>query len=826
MFQEENPPPSLSNNDENKQIEMEEARESAEEVAVRDVLVAHQFNNVWMISPPYRDGQYWSVKRAYDPKTKTYVAVDVYGIIYTIVNYRENLTFFCFHRVVDGHYTRTKKESAFEDIVVMPGLKGVLRRNTYSVYPLALLTALRQQFKSPLVNEAQTNAVTAYLQKVAGSLSPATRHEVSRLFMAEKIVVNESNRFSTQRVHLDQEERELVLQLTQQCDIGEFRKVYAVECPLDYDTTDNGQFEIVSSKGFQPNANTGIRGEFRTQPINKPARWYRSHGFTFSGTGGTFTQYDTSPKNICLAMARLYKARPDEEQLRENQAALAQIVPLDIQQLCSRTLLPKPPRVPPEIAEVSKGLDIFLDVVAESKAPPLLVSTTIDVIALILYPIELIMYLFVAVIARQHHVNVSVKRKLYQRWYDSFDYHSYDERVKGPVEAKIKNELAKPGKFARLFVSFGSSILYAGWCHSVIKEALCKVFVLNGVGANQPGYFTVYFPLTLRIFKSLGQHPPMECSLPGMYVDIFSDDGSVCIVDTDLRKYYLEVDISSCDSGNSWAMFAILGKLMTKLGFGCYIKNLFKRLFDPITIRNPFKRAEFVKIIPKHIFQGSGCPETTIVNNVASSAIYISMYRRVLQMIDDGSLHDNVLSGAFETKLQLAAKLVGHKVTIDIKHNRSEMQFLKHTTYSTKKGTLVDALNLGPVMRSLGSVDGDLDHIKLSTTKKAFRAMTWEERFEKRVAGVVAGLKNEPGNIILDALRKRFREGVEINDRFQMNHTNRSHEYITTSQLQERYGGTRVEWENLASKIAKIKYGSEITDSVLASIYEVDYGLR
>jgi hypothetical protein len=735
--------------------------------------------------------------------------------------------FFCFHRVVYGHYTRTTKESSFEDIVVMPGMCGVLRRNTYSVYPLALLTALREQFKSPLVNESQTNAVTAYLQKVASTLSPATRHEVSRLFLAEKIVTNESNRFSTQRVHLDQEERDLVLQLTHQCQIGEFRKVYAAECPLDFDTTDNGQFTIVSNKGFQPNANTGIRGEFRTQPINKPARWYRSHGFTFSGTGAAFTQYDTSPKNICLAMARLYKARPDEEQLRENQAALAQIVPLDIQQLCSRTALPKAPRVSPEIAEVSRGVDTFLDVVAESKAPPLLVKSTISVISLILYPIEFLLHLFVAVIGRQHHVNTSVKRALYQRWFDSFDYHSYDERVKGPVEAKIKNELAKPGKFARLFVSFGSSILYAGWCHSVIKEAICKVFILDGVGMNQAsGYFVLYFPLTLRIFKSLAQYPPREYLKPGMYVDVFSDDGSVCIVDTDLRKYYLEVDISSCDSGNSWAMFAILGKLMSKLGFGCYIKNLFKRLFDPITIRNPFKRQEYVKIVPKHIFQGSGCPETTIVNNIASSAIYISMYRTVRQMIDEDSLHDNVLSGELMTKLQHAAWLVGHKVTIDLKHNRSEMQFLKHTTFRTGGGELVDALNLGPILRSLGSVEGDLDHIKLGITKTAFRAMTWEKRFEARVAGVVTGLKNEPGNIILDALRKRFKGGVAINDRFQMNHNNRSHMHISLAQLQERYGCTRVEWENLAMRIERITYGSEIKDPVLASIYEVDYGLR
>jgi hypothetical protein len=446
-------------------------------------------------------------------------------------------------------------------------------------------------------------------------------------------------------------------------------------------------------------------------------------------------------------------------------------------------------------------------------------------------------YYMIAGLARLRYVTRPnfPKAKLYQKWYEEIAWeagHSYELPIRDPVEAKFKNELAKPGKHGRLYVSYGRSILYAGWIYDGVKQVLCGLYdltpsvtpLLESWGLSASGTFSI------EIFKSLDETQDFDGTIPthGLHTRIFSDDCSSTYVTSSGEILYFDTDISSCDAGNTFAMFYVLGIYMHLCGFGKFVGTQFSRLREKITIRNPSNRKEHLVVKPVQIFQGSGCPETTVVNHIASYLISVSMYVHICYANSGftDKTFDDMDQNERECLLEAAAAAVGHDITIDWRSSPAETQFLKYSPLLASSGKRVNARNFGAIFRGLGASKGDLSARILGVTASKFRRMTLAERSELYCGNVVQGLKHEPQNLIMDALRARFNvsngtKPIEYN----RDTTERSTEHIPLASLQERYGGTEPEWQQLADQIRDCRFGQVRHAPLLDAIFEMDYGL-
>lgn len=436
-----------------------------------------------------------------------------------------------------------------------------------------------------------------------------------------------------------------------------------------------------------------------------------------------------------------------------------------------------------------------------------------------------------------------VKSALYQRFFMGQRYHTYGEDLEvRPGEVSFKKEWAKPGKHGRLFVSYGPSILTNGWFYSVVKKSFCQPFERLGVFEDSVvrrrlrKLNPIARAIPTQSEYSLDHHPvyaldeavaPMSNPKHGLTARTFSDDMMLvwhdAISGMTLR---FDVDISGCDAGNTSAPFYLLADWAIFMGSDREkVFRTYKRLTSELTVINPSQPSEKLVIKPKTIFEGSGCPETTAVNNVAATLIVFAIYSMILRHID--KWRDAEASEAWRTQLlKAAAMYVGHQITVDFRASRQKQQFLKYSPLQATCGTWVQARNLGAILRSLGSVDGDLDPKMLGLNATEFQTMSLSEKAERFASGVVAGLKNEPDHVVIRALRARFnRPAPAIFDPHKTLKIDRSRFEIPTSELVARYGGTEDSFEELARAIRDIRFGVVMKVPIVSAIMEVDYGL-
>lgn len=368
--------------------------------------------------------------------------------------------------------------------------------------------------------------------------------------------------------------------------------------------------------------------------------------------------------------------------------------------------------------------------------------------------------------------------------------------------------------------------------YSHIKSLFCRLYSFPA------GDFGASTRLDIQVVKSLDEsYQPLD-EEPGLSARVFSDDMTATYTTRTGEMIDFDSDISTCDGGNTYANFYLLGLIMGTYGFAARVRAQFARLKASIMIYNPSTpngKREFVKVKPRTIFQGSGCPETTVVNGVASTSIILAYhtyidYSNNFGIEVDGELayFDTATQAQRTVILQMAASSVGHVVTIVWCRNKSETQFLKHSPFKSEKGKWVNTRNFGAIFRGLGELDGDITAKMLGVGKSEFRQLSYAQKMEMYVGGVVRGLKNEPSNIIMDALRERFTKGdteISLSYLSANSKIDRSHAVIPISELQKRYGGIESDYYHLATSIRNMRLGSVIPSPLISSFYKTDYGL-
>lgn len=616
-------------------------------------------------------------------------------------------------------------------------------------------------------------------------------------------------------------------------DLDDFYRDYAVPCTKDFDDTDNGQWTVVKSNGVEmlENGDPMLPIVFKTLHNERP-KWYRTVFFDIRGRGeANFCVYENDGENISKAFARLFKSAPEEAKLFMSQNAYAhdrvtsKHFDKEIVEQVSQKVNFREAAVlySPSTDHQDMIRELCLDDVFSKKS---YLHMFYDLmIAVIMLPVTIFMYMVYDPVAyaydcyvhREYFKNCnSAKKALYITWLCITKYAQImvdnEECESDPPIGKFKHEIGKWLKFGRIFVSYGRSILSTSPVYAAFKKRFCRRYDFSP-------FFD--FAVVIDVLPGLGYESIPRLRPDGVYIKIFSDDSIMDVVYNGEVRHF-DCDVNSNDSHNKITAYSALFTLLLQYTTKSRIATMIRRLQQPIRIQNPSNSSEFVVLKPFMINEGSGDGGTTSVNNVNCLLGYIEFALKLqpsglaLALVPD---YKKLVSDGFA--------MIGHEVTCDEWESVQQQTLLKNFQVDVD-GSRIWMLALGTIFRGLGKLDGDIDNDKCGVTATAFRGMTINNKMELYISNIIAGLCNEPGNVIMDALRLRFHRPTRAIYRESAVHTDqvdRSMFIVPVDQLQARYGGLESEYYQLAAEIADIKLGLRITNNLVGRFFNKDYGL-
>jgi hypothetical protein len=439
-------------------------------------------------------------------------------------------------------------------------------------------------------------------------------------------------------------------------------------------------------------------------------------------------------------------------------------------------------------------------------------------------------------ISRDHIASLPhVKRQLRMIYVKGAQIHDTQDLMVSRLGANVKKEMAKFKKVPRLYVTYGAGSMYAnqlpefakvaidGYYHSTFGKVVTTIYI---IGKPRSDTFD-------RAFAD------MRDSVGGrdvLYIVLYSDD-SVYAGNINGVPFLFNVDISSCDAGQRWPIFLALHQMYSvfcpQLSLGTI-----KQCTLPIDIRNPSNKAENCVVEMDGPFEGSGTPNTTILNHVGN------YFNAVSSAAALGKCRDSITSSdSIQQCILLGATLVGHKVTIEDCGSQGPIEFekaqlLKNSMFKTVDDQWTYGINYGTIYRSLGTYDGDMTQSQLGMDFATFKTTLWKDRMDLFVGGVIQGLCHEPSSTIIDALRQRFTKTIDIavatqSQRDLLNShglyeqsekPDRSQLRISDESLCARYDCTLDDLQALANKSKGIRFGVEYSDEAVDCFYRVDYG--
>lgn len=261
------------------------------------------------------------------------------------------------------------------------------------------------------------------------------------------------------------------------------------------------------------------------------------------------------------------------------------------------------------------------------------------------------------------------------------------------VKYKMKrDEIAKAGKAARLIGDLGVGASLQGfWVTMLLKKSMEEnPFLVNGV--------TIQFcakpkrAALTEVFERLIDPPGRG------YFVYFSDDACLSLR-LNGRVYTFNLDISSCDASHTSALFQALIDSTPSCAVA-EVTKLVEQCELPIAIRSvEGYECLVLKAIEPRLYSGSTI--TTLINNLANICNAVA--------IAETSFH-----GVGERAADVGRRVVsacenaGYVVTCAECTVPQDIQFLKHSPVFDIEGRLQPLLNLGTLLRSLGSCKGDL----------------------------------------------------------------------------------------------------------------------
>lgn len=396
------------------------------------------------------------------------------------------------------------------------------------------------------------------------------------------------------------------------------------------------------------------------------------------------------------------------------------------------------------------------------------------------------------------------------------------------VEGKVKDEIAKPGKMPRVYVSYGAGLLCAPTLPVVFKERIngWHYFTIGTIEVCIIVYAKPKSSELVKLFEALIR--ARSCIGDHLCVAIYSDDSCYSGI-VDGVPFGFNVDISSCDSSNGPPVFYLVTSLMARID-AKFAELLLEQCCKPMKVEHPTdKLASFSLILPT-AFEGSGTVLTTCLNHVASILIALSTAIKL------SKAHKAIrASSDIEQAIIAGAAFVGHKITVaSIEVNgvfcNSRFQFLKispmegvHTVTGERR--LLPVRNIGSIIKGFGQLYEDMQGYQIGVDNATFTRMTYNQRMNAYLGAVIKGYKNEPASPVLTSLRTRFTDTQgTLLTKFKLveDDIDFSEFVVDSKDLYDRYGVD--DYQATLFSLEDLRLGDNLqSDPVLTRIMAVDY---
>jgi len=304
------------------------------------------------------------------------------------------------------------------------------------------------------------------------------------------------------------------------------------------------------------------------------------------------------------------------------------------------------------------------------------------------------------------------------------------------------------------------------------------------------------------------------------YFIFFSDD-MMCKIVRDGKVEYFNLDISACDRSNTPSVFRRLEWFFGDTAWDGLMKRACSQCKQPLLIRNPENSEEWITALVDFEKEFSGTILTTLLNNIASSAICLSIVHRLLSGPQQST--SSVVSDS--------AFAVGYVVTAESCEGPEDLQFLKMSFWEDEDGLLHSFLNVGAMIRGFGTcwMDYPLNLKRKERLEDAIRFRNW---------GVLQGYKNSGSNDLLEALRASpgcQRPGARYNGTVALTQLSRELAHkawdsesprlpVPVSAILARYRISQQEWSELCAITRRGDVGDIIHHAVVQSVLHRDYG--
>lgn len=386
------------------------------------------------------------------------------------------------------------------------------------------------------------------------------------------------------------------------------------------------------------------------------------------------------------------------------------------------------------------------------------------------------------------------------------------------IAGKIKiPEFAKAGKKPRLIGDFSCpGSLLAGFLIPLIKYAFSEPINIGGA--------TIRFVYSTDSAELDAIFDEIDKSKIDQYI-FFSDD-MCCRIKINGEFKWCNLDISACDASNGISVFdrAVwffderleFENLMTKAVMQCQSRLV---IFHP----NGKKIKENITARPTQPIEFSGTQLTTLLNNIASSCICVSIHYHKKILESESRLIN------FDNLVYKAALAVGYEVTVDMCSDLYDVQFLKHSFYHDDEGKINSFVNAGALLRSFGTCWMDLpfERKKGETINTAAEMRNWQ---------VLQGFKHSGLEILTNPLLQS-RSAVKHTGHIQLLNrlTNEStyKMYLNTESKRrpvpvnvflDRYRMSIAEFEELVTLFHESEVGHLISCIAVDKILHKDYG--
>lgn len=390
-----------------------------------------------------------------------------------------------------------------------------------------------------------------------------------------------------------------------------------------------------------------------------------------------------------------------------------------------------------------------------------------------------------------------------------------------------KGEIAKPGKFIRLIGDLGCPASLRGfWVTKLIKKKMAaEDFILPRGRMHfcmKPG-----FEELRNVFTRLIE--PED----DFYFVYHSDDSCLSFRDPEGDVHWFNIDISSCDTSHSQAIFELLSDVSAGEVERC-IDKLVKQLGAPILVVNPECRRQFVLLVCTFPRLFSGSTLTTLLNNVANLLIGTALY----EAYENGELVAGtdfapiiaragyICSGTLPPKLSCET----FRHADEECYFPEDILFLKHFPVTDAKLGWVPVKGIGVFFRSYGRCKGDLpgraiDSLPLRA--QAFDRAFLRGMFPRTFLQFLEPLRAELNSIETPGRLERAAQKAYVRHHAPYHAiTDNPGITVSDSQWSKRYRLTESELCEIQEFFAVWRYGLLFRTTGTSKVLEVDYDLR